>query len=648
MSAEQGLSVEQRPLDPGQLRSALADANLPTLVPVLYQLTGDERWLKDPYRPTRTRGLDDHPTGGFPGDIQDELRAAAFDAVLAWSRGRPAAVPAPGPDSLRELLTLCMGEPVPGEYEQMMRGEMGFERTQPARLSAAVTSGFLTVIVGAGVSGLAAAVSLRQAGLPFVVLERDTEVGGVWLENRYPGCGVDTPSYLYSLSFCYRAWSSNFAKREEVAAYLRDLADHYDLRRDIRLGATVTSAVYDEGRLRWTLTYRDADGAEHDLEAGAVISGVGLFNTPAVPSLPGMSSFRGPLFHTARWPDDVDVTGERVAVIGTGASAMQVVPAIADRVAGLTVFQRSPQWVAPNASYFAPIAPGVHWLMEHVPFYHAWYRFRLAWTFNDKTHASLQVDPDWPHPERSLNAVNDAHRRYFTAYLTEQLGDREDLIAKSLPHYPPFGKRILLDNGWYAALRKPGVELVTDAIEEITPDGVRAGGRDYPADVTVLATGFTARNYLGTLDVRGRGGRTLRETWGDDDATAYLGITVPGFPNFFLLYGPSTNPGAGGSVIFTVECQVRYITGLLTRLLDAGGGAVDCRPEVHDEYVRRVDEANNRMIWSHPGMTTYSRNGRGRVVTNSPWRVVDYWAMTREPDLADYLIEACSTAEINS
>jgi 4-hydroxyacetophenone monooxygenase len=327
-------------------------------------------------------------------------------------------------------------------------------------------------------------------------------------------------------------------------------------------------------------------------------------------------------------------------VVGTGASAMQIVPAIADQVGELTVVQRSPQWVAPNANYFRPVGEDIHRLMEQVPFYHSWIRFRLAWINNDKVHASLQRDPDWPHQDRSLNATNDGHRQFFTRYLTEQLAGREDLIEQVLPDYPPFGKRMLLDNGWYAALKKPTVELVTDGVTEVTETGVRtSSGREIDADVLVFATGFEAQRLLHPLDIRGRGGVSVRDVWGDDDAYAYLGITTPGFPNLFLMYGPNTNLGHGGSYIHIAECQVRYITDLVRTMVDQGLGAVECREDVCAEYNRRVDEAHERMIWSHRGMDTWYRNAKGRVVTNSPWRVVDYWQLTHSADLSDFVVE---------
>jgi len=536
---------------------------------------------------------------------------------------------------LRRMLSAAMGEDVPPEYERLMREEMGFEPDPgPARvLPAAIGDQDLrVVIIGAGLSGMAVAVGLQRAGVPFVILERNADVGGVWLTNRYPGAGVDTPSYLYSYSFFPRNWSTHFGKRDEMAEYTSAAADHFALREHIEFGIEVDAATWDDDAQRWTVRAGDRTWV-----APVVISAVGLFNTPTVPDLPGRELFGGPVFHTADWPADLDVTGKRVAVVGTGASAMQVVPAIAERTAHLTVFQRSPQWIAPNSEYFARVGGEVHWLMENVPYYHAWYRFRLAWVFNDRVHASLQIDEGWEHPERSLNAVNDGHRRFFTRYIEQQLDGRPDLVEKCLPTYPPFGKRMLLDNGWYAALRRDDVELVTESVTGFTGTGVvTASGAAHPADVVVLSTGFGAQHYLPGIEVRGRGGAELHDVWGVDDASAYLGVTVPGFPNLFLMYGPNTNAGAGGSFIFVAEAQGRYIVELITTMLRDGIGALECRHEALHRWVEDVDAAHRRMVWSHPGMTTYYRNSRGRVVTNSPYRVVDYWAMTHDANLADF------------
>jgi 4-hydroxyacetophenone monooxygenase len=635
--------IPQRPVDEARLREAVRSANLPTLVMVLFILTGDDRWMREPFRPSRTRGLGPNDGGGFAPEVAEEIRSSTVAAVTEWSHGKAPAVTAPSPSLLRDMLSTCMGEEVPPEYERLMREEMGFVPPAPVRRVPAAevaARDFSVVVIGAGISGLIAAVGLQEAGIPFVILERNQEVGGVWLTNTYPGAGVDTPSYLYSFSFFQRDWSGHFGKRDEMVTYLSDMADHYGLRDHIVFGTEVESAVYDEVAQRWTVTARGSGGAVDEYPGTAVISGVGLFNKPKVPEIPGMETFRGPSFHTANWPEDLDLTGKRVAIVGTGASAMQVVPAVVDRVSDLTVFQRSPQWVAPNEEYFAPIGEDVHWLMRHVPHYHDWYRFRLAWVFNDRVHASLQIDPEWEHPDRSLNARNEGHRRYFTRYLESQLAGRPDLIEKCLPTYPPFGKRMLLDNGWFAALQRPNVHLVTDGVARITEAGVvSTTGEEVEADVIVFSTGFETTRYIQPLEVVGRGGRTLRETWGDDDASAYLGITTPGFPNFLFMYGPNTNSGAGGSYFFIGESQGRYILDLISRMGREGIGAVECTVEAHDRWVSAVDAAHERMVWTHPGMSTYYRNSQGRVVTNSPYRVVEYWAMTHEADLADFVTE---------
>jgi 4-hydroxyacetophenone monooxygenase len=613
------------------LVNAMEHANLPTLVAVLHQLTGDRRWLAPPFRPTRSRGMEDNDSGGFPPAVQAEIRDAAVDAVTAWAAGRPPAIPAPTGDALLELIDLAVGEPVPPEYEAMTAEDMGF---RPAPIPKVPPSDFRVVVIGAGVSGMLAAIELAEAGIEHVVLEKNDDVGGTWLENAYPGSGVDTPSHLYSYSFAPRRWSTHFGKRDEVLAYLRDVADGHDLRKVIRFGTEVASAEYRDQR--WIVTTT----AGETLEADAVITAVGQLNRPKIPALPGMDTFRGPLFHSARWPSDLDVTGKRVAIVGTGASAMQIVPAIAGRATQVTVFQRSPQWAAPNAVYFSPIDDAASLLMEHVPFYRRWYRTRLSWNTGDRVHASLQVDDDWQHPERSVNAANDAHRRFFTHYLEQELAERDDLLESALPDYPPFGKRMLLDNGWYAAIRRDDVDLVTAPVAAVTPTGVRASdGTEVEADVVVLCTGFETHKQLWPLSVRGRDGRTIADAWGPDDADAHLGITVSGFPNLFLTCGPGTVLGHGGSYITIAECQVRYIVEALAAMVTEDLGAIEVLPEVHADYAARYDAAHAAMIWTHPGMRNWYRNPAGRVVCALPWRIVDYWAMTRHVDWAEYAVE---------
>lgn len=631
-------AVQGTPLDQDLLREAVDLANLPALLMVLFQLTGNDRWLDDPYRPTRRFGMDPNDTGGFPPHIAAEIRREAHLAISKWAAGTPAAVPNPTGPLMSKMMSLVVSEEVPAEYEPMMAVQMGFA---PHRAISPVAAppGFRVVIIGAGLGGLMSAIRLQEADIPYVVLERFNRPGGVWWVNHYPGAGVDTPSYLYSFSFFPRNWSTYFAKRDELVEYVDDLVEHYGLAPNIRFGVEVTGGHYDERSQQWTLRMRDSSGREDTIGCPVVISSVGVFSQPKTPELPGMSTFEGAIFHSARWPDDLDIAGKRVALVGTGASSMQILPAIVDEVAAVDVFQRSPGWVSPVSNYFEPVPEPIHWMMQNVPYYYAWYRFSLAWTFNDKLHPTLQIDPEWPDFDHTISAVNDRHRRMYTDYLMKELDGRPDLQAKCLPDYPPWGKRMLIDNGWYAALRQPHVELFPEEVVAIIPHGlIGKSGVEREADVIIFSTGFEATRFLLPMEIYGRDGVELREYWEDDNAKAYLGICTPKFPNLFFVYGPNTN-GSGGSFLAWSESQVDYIVQLLQAMVENGIGSIEAREDLHEQYNREVDEAHSRMIWTHPRLTTYYRNSRGRVVVNNPWRVVDTWHRLRTASLGDYITE---------
>lgn len=624
-----------------QVEEAVAGANIPCLLMTLVHLTGDTSWLDDRFTIARIRGMQDDETGGLPEPVQAEVRAAAADAIQLWRAGEPAVLPVPPPDLIVRMLSRSMGEPIPQEYAPMLLDEF-LHATADSFTVEPVTGlpeEFEILIVGAGFSGLCAGALLGAAGVRCSIVERSDEVGGVWLENRYPGAGVDTPSLLYSYGFQPYDWPHHFATRDEVKAYLEHVSDAFDLRSRIRFGTEVVRATYDDAGQSWTVELRTPRGTEQ-VRADIVISAVGAFNPPAIPHLPGLESFEGRWFHTARWPDDVDLRGTRVTVIGNGASAMQIVPAIVDDVAALTIFQRAPQWAQPFPLFKKEIPTGARQLLRDVPWYRAWNRLRLGWIFHDKLHGALQKDAAWEHPDRAINAVNDGHRQYLTNYIRAELGDRTDLAEVLVPDYPPFGKRMLMDNGWFRTLTREHVRLVTHGIAEVIPGGiVTTSGEEIPADVIVMATGFDVVRFISTFEVVGREGRSLRETWDDDDGRAYLGLAVPGFPNFFCLYGPNTQPGHGGSLVATVEAQMNYILDLLRAIGARAIGAVECRRDMYERYAAMVDDAHDRMIWTHPGMTTYYRNSRGRVVVNSPFRNLDFWKMTRRARLEDFVVE---------
>ena len=625
-----------------RLVDAIAIANIPTLACLLLQLTGERRWIEPPYQPTRTRGLDDNDTGGLPEATQDEIRAAAVEAITEWMNGKTPALLSPSDELLVEMMGVSLGETIPPEYSLMIREELALGGVLAQTGSATGTrapQGFSALVIGAGISGICAAIKLAEAGISCTLIERNQRSGGVWLENRYPGAACDVPSHLYSFSFAPFDWTRFFACGSEIHQYLEKVATDFDVLSRVRFGCEATQARYLESRARWEVDIRHEDGRTESLRANILISAVGAFNKPRYPDVPGIESFAGASAHTARWPaEGMDFKDKRVVVVGNGASAMQVVPAIADAVASITVIQRSPQWAAPFPRFKVEVPEPLQWLLREVPLYRLWYRLRLSWAFNDKQYASLQKDPAWEHPERSINALNDAHRRALTDYIRSELGDRQDLLPDVLPGYPPFGKRMLMDNGWFRTMARESVHLVTAAVTEVLPDRVRtSAGTEHEADVLIWATGFDVLNFLVPMRIFGRGARELHDDWKGDDARAYLGTVAPGFPNFFCLYGPNTQFGHGGSLITVMERQMHYVMSVLGQMFEQGIAAVEVRQDVHDAYNATVDRLHEGMVWTHQGMETYYRNSRGRVVVNNPFRMVDFWQMVERADLEQYL-----------
>ena len=629
-------------LDPDEqiFADAIEVANIPTLLMVIVQLTGELEWLEAPYTPKRQPGLGDNDSGGLDPQHQREVREAALEAILAWRAGRAVALPEPDEELIVRMLSVSMAETVPSEYGQFTAAQLGqvkFLDHEPVNAPA----DFKVLVIGAGVSGLCAAINLQMLGINFEVVERNSTVGGVWWENHYPGAGVDTPNHLYSYSFAPFDWQKYFCLRDELHAYLEHVCDNFEVRNNIRFDTGVERIEYQESRQKWLVTLRLPDGTSQQTEANVVISAAGIFNPPVFPDIDGLDEWKGEKWHTARWPKDADLAGKRVAIIGNGASCMQIAPEIQDEVESLTIFQKSVHWAAPFEQFRKEVPDPIRALLREVPLYRNWYRVRLGWTFNDRIHSALQKDPNWEHPERSLNAQNDAHRAYFTQYVVDELGDKApELLERVLPTYPPFGKRMLMDNGWYRMLRNPKVTLVDNHVDRIEHDRLRTEeGTEYEADVLLLATGFDVLNFITTYDAVGRSGASLTDHWEQDNAKAYLGTVVPDFPNLFTLYGPNLQPGHGGSLIFVVEMQVRYIMDMIQKMLQDKIGAVEIRKEVHDAYNDKVDLAHEQMVWAHPGMTSYYRNERGRIVVNSPWRNVDFYQMTREANLEEYLAE---------
>lgn len=634
--------------DDEAIAAALADVSVPTLLVSMVHVTGDPSWIRGPLRPA---GIYLNEVQGFmaPED-QAAARAKAHAALCDWrDRGCPLPPPPP-PELVQEMMDFLVVDHVPAEYVPLLLEELeldGVDQRDPvwvAQVPAAAKAELPVVIIGAGMSGLLAGIRLRHAGIPFTIVEKNPGVGGTWWENRYPGCRVDVGNHFYCYSFAPQdGWTEFFARQPELQAYFDRCAHDYGLIDHIRFDTEVTSARWDDAAGRWRVAVRGPDG-DAELEAAVLISAVGQLNRPKLPDIEGRDSFAGVAMHSARWQDGTDLAGKRVAVIGTGASAFQIVPTIAPEVAHLSVFQRSAPWMFPNPHYHDPVGPGVQWALRHLPYYGRWYRFLIFWPACDGGLPAMRVDPDWPHQDRAVSEINDAAREFFTQWMADQVGDDADLLAKVVPDYVCLGKRTLQDNGsWLGALTRDHVDLVTDPIRRITPTGVVTAGEDgteteHPVDVIVYATGFHANRYLWPMEIVGRDGVVLGEQWGDRP-TAHLGITVPNFPNLFCLYGPGTNLASGGSLIFHSECQVRYVMGCLGTLLRQGGGTIEVRQDAHDAYNERLQAELDTMVWSHPSIrSSWYRNDEGRIYVLSPWRLVDYWSWTREPDAADFTL----------
>jgi 4-hydroxyacetophenone monooxygenase len=632
--------------DAVSLGDAPAEAHLPALVAALVHLTGDtsligrDHWpMYDPFGEVKS--------GGYSDAAQAEIRAKAKAAIEAHMAGKPLA-PIPTEAVVRQMMDFVAGAEIPERYAPFLMEELkmtGEDAKRPdwtsPKLKAAAAR-LPVVIVGAGMSGLLAGIRLQQAGIPFTIVEKNADVGGTWFENSYPDCRVDNPSHLYSYSFePNHDWPNHYSPQPVLLAYFRRVADKHALRGHIRFETEVQECAFDETRAMWRVRVKDKAGKVETLEAKAVISAVGQLNQPRFPDVPGVGAFEGPAFHSARWRHDVDLAGKRVAVIGTGASAFQFAPQVAKEAAQLTIFQRTPPWLAPTADYHDPVTPAERWLLEHVPFYEKWYRFYLFWLLTDGVYEAVKADPAWDGGPGAVGPANAMLREALSYAISVQAADRPDLIPHLVPAYPFGGKRALRDDGlWIAALKRPNVELVTEPIARITKTGIETeDGKARDFDAIIYGTGFTASQFLKTFKVTGRGGRELHDVWAGD-ARAYLGMTTPGFPNFFIIYGPNTNIVVNGSIIFFSECSVRYVIGCLKLLAETGAQTLEVRQDVHDAFNVEVDAANALMAWGAPQVNSWYKNAKGRVSQNWPFPLVDYWTATLAPNPADFVLGA--------
>jgi cation diffusion facilitator CzcD-associated flavoprotein CzcO len=474
------------------------------------------------------------------------------------------------------------------------------------------------LIVGAGFGGISAAIELGRHGFEQItILEAAPDLGGTWFYNSYPGAACDVPSHGYSFSYEQRReWSRLCSPQREILDYLRDVADKHGIRRLIRFSQRVGSCVFDESRSRWQVRTESGEAYEAD----AVVLAIGQLNRPSVPPLPGLHRFAGHSFHSARWDHDYNLTGRRVAVVGSGASAVQFVPEIAPQVAQLTVFQRTANWMLPRRNHVYP--PRLRALIRYAPGLQR-LRRALLFGFLEGLTASIR------HPRTlgRLSAVRSAR------FMRAQVPDPE-LRRRVWPDYTFGCKRILFSSHYLPTLSRTNVELVTEPIAEVTEAGLRTGdGVTHAVDCIIWGTGFRASEFVAPMDVRGTGGLRLAEAW-DGGAHAHLGLTVPGFPSLFLMYGPNTNT-SGGSIIFYLEAQASYIRQALAHLRDGGFAALDVRPDVEAASDRETQARFQGTAWLD--CNSWYQDRQGRIVANWPGYMGGYLRRTRTFVPAEYV-----------
>ncbi|SDT24170.1 4-hydroxyacetophenone monooxygenase [Pseudarthrobacter equi] len=628
--------------DDGELEKIAARADLPVLLAALAAALGDTSFLSSDLQPPLTPvDTQPHAQGGMSPAQQGRAKALALEGLRQLRDKAINSVDLLEDGTVTELLAFLTGgrehwyaslkheldlAPDKGGAPQWHFDEVAEGRSFPV------------LIIGAGIAGIAAAYRYAQAGVPFTVVEDAPTLGGTWAKNTYPGVRLDTPTFGYSYSFAQRGdWPHQFAEGGDVLDYVRDVAERAGVVESIEFSTRLVRLLWDEESRTWQATTRLSGGQERVRTFAAVVSALGQLDRPNIPDFAGAELYGGVTMHSQEWSHGVDYRGKRVAVIGTGASAYQIVPALADGVSGLVLFQRSAPWMLPAPSYHDGVSDTFDWLRRKVPHYAQWYRLWVTLQGIPGRMHTVTAEDGWQGAPLSVSAKNQEVREVLIERLEEQFADHPELLETAIPNYPPGAKRMLRDNGvWAAALKSERTTVVTAGIERFSEKGIiDKYGVEHEVDIVVFATGFKPSDYLDEVEVVGRQGVEIHDFW-KGDARAYNGVTVPGFPNFFLIYGPNVGGVVAGSLHFMIERAVEFSLKAVHEVLQRGASAIDVKPAALDRFVEWVDAGNRRMAWGQPYVRSWYQNAHGRVSQVWPYTNAEYWEATETVKADDH------------
>lgn len=626
-------------IDEAFIRRALEHANLNVLRIALYQHTGDPELA--------AMKVVKHARPGSPflfsvlSPQDDEIVRQKAVAYLVGGAARPVATPTRV--EAGRLMELFTGDTLRPSEQDFGWEELAFDGFPRAaawtnKPSPTAVANYSVTIIGAGFSGLIAAIQLEKLGIAYRIVERQAGIGGTWFLNDYPGARVDITSFLYQFKFekSY-PWKSYFATQDELRDYVDYIVDKHRLRDRVSLNTKVTHAEWSAADAKWVLQIENPDGTAETLRSNFVISASGLFSTPKLPDIPGIADFKGAMFHSTAWDHSYDYSGKRVAVVGTGSTGSQLVHGVAEKAGSLVIYQRTPNWVTGIPGYRNKVEPEKRWLLDNMPGYAQWYGYSHH-VSQLQMQAFHRIDREWQAKGGLINEKNDQLREGLTSFIRKQVGDRDDLFEKLVPDFAPISRRLVVDNGFYKTLVRPNVTLETSGIDHFTANGiVDSEGVERPFDLVVLCAGFKVSQYLWPVDYVGRDGIRLQDNWAADGARAHMTMTMPGFPNFFMLYGPNAGVRAG-SFHTWVEIFSRYICNLIAQVIESENTTVEVTRRAYQSYNDRLDAEMREMLWEEEkgGGGSYYVNEFGRSGVNMPWTLQDFYEMVRAPDFGDF------------